>query len=129
MFSSYLQSFSVPFHCIFFPLYSCSMPWVEVEGTTYRREGVVVTESALLPEFAFIEDIIVTENMECYLICKQCETLQFHHHYHAYEITITPALIAVKPNELADYHLMSLQRLSFSGSFFICLKYHIIENF
>ena len=106
------------------------MPWVEIEGTTYKRGGVAVTESYLLPEFAVIEDIVVTEKMECYLICKQCETLHFHHHYHSYEVIVAPSLVAVKPSELADHHTLTLQRVSsFSCSFFVCLKYHIIENF
>ena len=108
---------------------SCSMPWVEIEGTIYRREGVVVTESLLVPDFAVVEDIVVTDKMQCYLICKECDTLQFHSHYHSYEIRVTPSLIVVRPNELADHHLLSLQCLpSFSGSFFVCMKYHIIEN-
>ena len=73
------------------------MPWVEIEGTVYRQKGVVMTASHLLPEFAVIEDIVVTEKMECYLLCKQYETLQFHHHFHSFEVTLTPDLTAVKP--------------------------------
>lgn len=105
------------------------MAWVEIAGTVYRRKGVVVTESNLLPDFAIIEDIVVTENMECYLLCKKCETLHFRHHYHSYEVIVTSDLIAIRPRNLADFHVLSLQRLSgFPGSFFVCLKYHIYEN-
>ena len=108
---------------------TCSMAWVEIEGTVYRREGVVMTESHLLPEFAIIEDIVVTEKMECYLLCKECETLHFHHHYHSFEVRLTPDLIAVNPRDLADFHVLSIQRLtSFPSSLFVCLKYHVIES-
>ena len=105
------------------------MSWAEVEGTVYRQNGVVLTNSYLLPEFAVINDIVITERMTCYLVCKQCETLYFHHHYHSFVVRLTPDLIAVQPGQLADFHVLSLQRLpSFPCSFFVTLKYHIIED-
>lgn len=109
------------------------MTWIEIQGTVYKKQAFVVTESLLLPDFASITDIIVIsgEALECYFVCSMYHTIAFSSHYHAYEIVQIQPLssLVLKPETLADHHALTAHQLSLSTpSSFISLKYHVIEN-
>ena len=45
------------------------LQWIEMNGTRYKKGGVVVLDMDLLPEFGVISDIIVFNTDEFYLVC------------------------------------------------------------
>lgn len=106
------------------------MTWIEIQGTVYKKQAFVVTESLLLPQFGCITDIVVIsgETLECYFVCSMYHTIAFSSHYHAYEIVqIQP--LSLLAEILADHHALTAHQLSLSNpSLFINLKYHIIED-
>ena len=46
----------------------CSMTWIEIGGTTYKLGGLVIVAVGLLPEFAQIVDIVVTDKSKCFFV-------------------------------------------------------------
>ena len=60
------------------------LQWVEINGTRYKKGGVVVLDMDLLPEFGVISDIIVFNTNEFYLFCDVLFTHVFEHHLHSY---------------------------------------------
>lgn len=108
-------------------LFIYSTSWIEINGTTYKTGVFVVTASDMLPLFSQIVDIVVLQEEKCYFICEAYETLGFYNHYHAYEITKSSALElnAIQQCDLVDFHPLSCH--SVSNSFYICMKYHIVE--
>ena len=105
------------------------MAWVELGGTTYKRGAFVVTGSELLPQFSKVVDIVVTARSQCFFICEQYETICFCKHYHAYEVfeSNPRELNAIQQSSLVDFH--PLLQHSVSNSFYICMKYHVVEHF
>lgn len=108
-----------------------SVAWVELGGTMYKCGAFVVTSSELLPQFSQIVDIVVTERSQCVFIREEYETNCFCKHFHAYEIaennTCTHELHVIQQSSLVDFHPLS--RHSVSNSFYICMKYHVVEQF
>ena len=105
-----------------------SVAWVELGGTIYKCGAFVVTSSELLPQFSQIVDIVVTERSLCFFICKKYETICFCKHYHAYEMVENNTCThVIQQSSLVDFHPLS--RHSVSNSFYICMKYHVVEQF
>ena len=98
--------------------------WVELGGTIYKCGAFVVTSAELLPQFSQIVDIAVT----VLFICKEYETICFCKHYYAYEIVENNTCThVIQQSSLVDFHPLS--RHSVSNSFYICMKYHVVEQF
>ena len=97
-------------------------------GTHYKVGAFVVVDSSLLPEFACIVDIVVTEGFDCVFVCEKYTSLCFNAHFHSYEvIKCSPSLIcAVMQGDLIDFHTYSTH--SISNVSFIRLKYHVTEK-
>lgn len=89
------------------------------------KPGAVVLHSSLLPTFGEIVDFNVDES---YFIVKEYETECFSKHYHCYDVKLTDplSLKAVKYSQLADYHPLSLYRVT--ETFKVSVKY-IMEYF
>lgn len=107
------------------------MPWIEINGITYKKHAFVVSDCFVLPHFVKIIDIIVSsENPDCYFVCEDYHTLQFNNHYHSYEVVkISPQeVFALKQDSLADHHALAGYQLLSTESLFICMKYHILED-
>ena len=107
-----------------------SVSWVEISGTTYHRGDVVVTDTDLVPVFGVVEDIIV-DSMQChYLVCEVLSTICFVRHFHSYEVaTQSPTVYYIcKPTSLFDNTVLGRYQLASHPSFFVPLKYHLVEH-
>lgn len=114
----------LPVSVLFF--YTCRVSWIEISGTKYNRESVVILESNLLPEFGIIIDIICNSD-QYYFVCKHLHTECFSPHFHSYEVSIDDNIVICNPSDLVDYNVLSLYRLSSHPNYFVSLKYHLIE--
>lgn len=104
------------------------MKWIQIAGTTYRPNGVLVIKSELMPAFGVIIQIVKVENT-CIFVCKEFTTLCFSNHFHAFEIKESSKTIAIKYDDLPDYHVLSTYKLhTHTNVSFVSMKYHIIEN-
>lgn len=114
---------------LFIFILTCSAAWIEIGGTTYKNGIFVVTASDIVPQFSQIVDIVVLEQEKCFFICEPYETLGFYNHYHAYQVVKSraPELNAIQQCDLVDFYPLSLH--SVSNSSYICMKYHIIEQY
>ena len=114
---------------LFIIILICSAAWIEIGGTTYKKGVFVVTASDILPRFSQIVDIVVLKEEKCFFICEPYETLGFYNHYHAYEVikSSAPELNAIQQCDLADFYPLSFH--SVSNSSYICMKYHIVEQY
>ena len=88
--------------------------WTKINGTMYKPGAVVVLHSSLLPTFGEIVEIVVFNVDESYFLVKEYETECFSKHYHCYDVKLTDplSLKAVKYSQLADYHSLSLYRVT-----------------
>lgn len=87
----------------------------------------MVLESALLPVFGEIKDIVVYNVDECLFVVQMYTTECFLHHFHAYEVNMDSVMHACIPTDLADYHPLTMFTLS-NATKVIPVKYHLIEN-
>ena len=105
-------------------LHSSRISWVDIDGTKYYKEGVVVLQSNLLPLFGVITDIFV-HSAEYYFVCSVLHTECFNAHFHAYETSNTSMeYILCTHSDLVDHHVLSHYNLSTSSSQFIRMKYY-----
>lgn len=102
--------------------------WVEISGTKYSLQNVVVLDSGLLPQFGIIRDIIINDVHQPFLVCEKLTTCCFSSHYHSYEVILpNPAIFCIcKQSELYDYSVLSLYHVH---SLFVSLKYYLVEKF
>ena len=63
----------------------CRISWIEVNGTTYKKGGVVVLEMDLVANFGVIQDVILyCDTM--YFVCETIITDCFSNHFHAFKV-------------------------------------------
>lgn len=101
--------------------------WLEINGTKYSRNGVVVLGVAELPTFGIISDL-VSSGAKYYLVCEVMFTICFNHHFHAYEVCKIdePEYVVCEQKELSDHYVLS--KYTVSGKYFVPLKYHLIDS-
>lgn len=99
--------------------------WVEISGTKYSIQNVVVLDCGLLPQFGIIHDIIINDVHQPILVCETLATCRFSPHYHSYEVIhLNPPVFCIrKQSELYDYSVLSVYRN------FVTLKYYLVEKF
>ena len=87
-------------------------------------------ESALLPLFGKIVDIIVYNVDTCVFLLQEYVTECYSSHFHSYEVSIGPYYTyrACEQTDFVDYHPLCVYSLP-SGTQYVPLKYHITENF
>lgn len=106
---------------------TCRSSWVEISGTKYGLQNVVVLDCTLLPQFGIIHDIIVDNIHQPFFVCEKLTTDCFSSHYHAYEVIrhSPPVFSICKQSELYDYSVLSLYHVH---SLFVSLKHHLVET-
>lgn len=107
-----------------------SLSWIKLFGTQYGKGGVVVVDIDLLPTFGVIKDIITDNSFNYYLVLEILHTICFCSHYHAHEVIkqSPPIYQLVKPSSLIDHSVLSLYTIPISSSYFVSLKYYLIEQ-
>ena len=72
-----------------------------------------------------INDIIVFDVNDYYIVCEVLHTCSFIPHYHAYEVTRTDIIdyVFVKQAQLADHNVLGLYM-----EMFVILKYYITTH-
>ena len=108
-------------------MYASRTSWVEISGTKYTLQNVVVLDCDLLPQFGIIHDIILNDVHQPFLVCEKLITCCFSPHYHSHEVIHhNPAVFIIcKQSELYDYCVLSLYHV---GSQFVSLKYYLVEK-
>lgn len=106
------------------------MSWITITGTTYGYGDVVVIDTDLLPIFGVVEDIIMDECHCYYLVMQELHTISFVPHFHSYEvIEQSPKVYRIrKPCNLYDHAVLSRYQVAPRKSFFIPLKYYLVEK-
>ena len=59
----------------------CSLSWIEVDGSTYKRGSVVLSVDETMPLFGIIEEIVFFTDVY-YLVCSVLIT---EYHFHAFK--------------------------------------------
>lgn len=59
---------------------------MEICGTCYCRQSVVVLNCVLVPEFGLIHHIVLDDLHQPYLVCEEMITDCFSYHYHCYKV-------------------------------------------
>ena len=87
-------------------------------------------DSDLLPNFGIIEDIIIDDLHSYYFVIEKLHTICISSHYHSYEvIKHSPTLFHVcKLSDLWDHSVLGLYQIPHNQSYFVPLKYYLIEN-
>ena len=106
----------------------CRTSWVEISGTKYSLQNIVILDCSILPAFGIIEDII-SDAHQPFLVCKKLSTCWFSPHYHAYEVFLSsPATFCIcKQSDLYDYSVLTLYHVN--SFLLVPLKYYIVEKF
>lgn len=101
--------------------------WVEIDGTKYCKNNVLVLQSNLLPYFGTIEEIL-HHSEQFYFVCKDLHTECFSSHFHSYEVTSgeTSYTFCIH-SDLADHYPLSMYTLN-SHSMYVPMKYYVIED-
>ena len=87
-------------------------------------------ESYLSPVFGIIVDIIVRNSDQYYFVCDTVHTECFSSHFHAYEVVKNSVaeFVICSHSALVDHTVLALYTLPSHSSYFIPMKYHIVEN-
>ncbi len=105
------------------------MSWIELCGTRYTSGDIVVATSDLLPQFGIIQEIIV-DNLCYYFVLELLHTICFSTHFHSFEVinNSPPVFSVIKPSDLFDHCVLGLYHIQSHRSFFVPLKYFLIEQ-
>ena len=108
-------------------MHTCRLAWLEINGTKYSPNSVVVLGVAELPTFGVITDL-VSSGAKYYLVCEVMFTICFSYHFHAYEVQNAddPEYVVCQQTELFDHYVLS--KYTVAGNDFVPLKYHLIES-
>lgn len=79
----------------------------------------------LVPSFGILHDIIIVDN-EFFFVCKVLSTVSFEGHFHSYLVTCENSFSIITQANLYDHTTLSVYNIS--NSFYIPLKYQLIEN-
>ena len=80
----------------------------------------------LVPTFGIIHDIIVFNTDEFFLVCQRLSTVLFVHHLHSYLVTHEDDFCIMNQADLYDHTTLSIYEMS--NSFYVPLKYQLVEN-
>ena len=99
-----------------------------MNGTTYKRRNAIVYDvTDEEPTFSEIVDILQTEAEETLFILRKLSTMQFHTHYHAFEVVPTSFTIILTHRDFCDYHPLQICK-SFGANplLLVPMKYHVL---
>ena len=105
--------------------------WIDVNGISYKHDGVVILNVDLVPTFGIIIDIIALDVDDYWLICEVTSTICFNSHYHSYEVCkdVPPHYVVCQLKNLADNYVLSAYELgTHSDTLFIPMKYYVIDT-
>ena len=87
-------------------------------------------DSNLLPKFGVIRDFIIDSLHAYNFILEVLHTICFVPHFHSYEVSYhVPSFFELcEPSNLVDPCVLSLYQIPYSQSFFVPLKYFLVEN-
>lgn len=110
-----------------FTLCTCRSPWVEVCGTRYSRQSVVVLNCVLVPEFGVIQDIVLDDLQQPLFVCKKLLTDCFYYHYHSYKVVHSnpPVFCIKKQSALFDHSVLSTYNVE--SSLYVHSVYYLVE--
>jgi len=83
-------------------------------------------EDTGVPQFGKLIEIILTPSEEFLFITLNLTTLQYQHHYHAYEVNVTDEIYICSYQDLYDFHPLELT-VAYGGcrNNIVSLKYHV----
>ena len=81
----------------------------------------------LLPTFGIIKEILVFDVENYYIVCELLETINFAHHYHAFEVVYkdTPSFDVSKASKYIEHAVLWMHKQQ--SRFYVALKYYIVE--
>jgi hypothetical protein len=86
----------------------------EVLGTVYKAQCCVLIGYHLdLPQFGQVQDILVVENLQVYLVVEVLNTCCFSDHHHSYEVIkiSNPEIAIFMPSELKDFQALHMRQV------------------
>ena len=100
---------------------------VEIKGIKYQQGSVVVLKVEQdIPQFGKLVEVILTPSKQYLFVILQLATLQYQHHYHAYEVCTTDEIAVCKCQDMYDYHPLELTvAYGSSRHNMVSLKYHV----
>lgn len=103
-------------------------PWVEICGTRYGQQSIVVLDCALTPEFGIIHDIVLDSLHQPFLVCEKLITDCFSYHYHSYQIfrPNPPVFCICRQSHLYDHSVLSVYTVN--SLLYVTLKYYLVEK-
>lgn len=105
---------------------------MQVHGTKYQEGSIVTLSSNTLPLFGRIINILVIDVDIVYFVCEMLETEEFNSHLHAFVVSTQKPipLVVLKQNELADFHVLGLYKLSLFNeeriTLYVVPKYNLV---
>lgn len=95
---------------MYFPYYRAK--WVKYNGTTLTKDYVVITNviDEYEPEFAWINEITVSEQQLVILSVTKCETICYNSHYHSWEIqkTLDKSVMYAQTSQPDNYYFQDM---------------------
>jgi hypothetical protein len=66
-----------------------------------------------LPQFGQVQDILVVENLQVYLVVEVLNTCCFSDHHHSYEVIkiSNPEIAIFMPSELKDFQALHMRQV------------------
>ncbi len=105
--------------------------WFQEKGTLYKPGGVVVLHVDNVPVFGNIIDLFVLTVDDFYFVCEILHTECFNPHFHAYQVCKADKIQyhICKVSHLSDHYCLSKYQLSsYSSSWFVSLKYYLVDE-
>ena len=79
-----------------------------------------------IPIFGKIVEIILTSSEEIMFVVSGLYTVQYHYHFHAYEIVDTTEIDVYQYKDLSTYHPLEFSKpYGTQNKIMVCLKYHV----
>ena len=98
-----------------------------INGTEYKQGLIILLGMEEdVPQFGKLGEIVLTPSKEFFFITLRLITLQYRHHYHAYEVNVTDEILICSYQDLYDYHPLELT-VACGGctNQMVSLKYHV----
>ena len=79
-----------------------------------------------IPQFGKLIELILTPSKQYLFVTLQLTTMQYQHHYYAYEVCTTDEIVVCTCQDLCDYHPLELTvAYGSSRHNMVSLKYHV----
>ena len=115
-------------HLVYTLISLCRLSWIEVNGTTYKKNSVVVLGMDLVPRFGVVEEV---HTDMYYLVCEVLVTECLSHHFHSFQTCKQHPVeyVICKPANLYDHTVLAAYVIPTQRHLFhIPLKYQLIDD-